>query len=57
MLLIYDYTRMNWVTFPREKSKALDNFKILKAQFENEMDVKIKCLTLDRGGEFNSNEF
>jgi hypothetical protein len=24
---------------------------------ENQMDIKIKCLRFDRGGDFNSNDF
>lgn len=50
MLLIDDYSRRSWVAFLREKSKALDKFKIFKAKVENEVDKKIKCLWSDRGG-------
>ena len=57
MLLIDDYTRMNWVTFLKEKSEAFEKFKIFKAMVENEINQTIKCLRLDNGGEFTSNEF
>lgn len=57
MLLIYDYSRMTWVTFLKEKIEALDKFKAFKVMVENEMDIKIKCLRSNRGGEFTSNEF
>lgn len=57
MLLIDDYSRMTWVTFLKEKSKDLDNFKAFKSMVENEMGLKIKCLRSNRGGEFTSNEF
>lgn len=54
MLLIDDYSRMNWVTFLKEKSEALDNFKSFKSMVENEMDFKIKFLRSDRGGQLTS---
>ena len=51
MLLIDDYTRMTWVAFLKEKSKAF------KELVENEENIKLKCLRSDNGGEFTSNEF
>ena len=57
MLLIDDYSRMVWVTFLREKSEALEKFKIFKVMVEIETGLKIKCLRSDRGGEFTSSEF
>ena len=57
MFLIDDYTRMTWVTFLKEKSEAFEKFKIFKAMVKNETYMKIKCLRLDNGGEFTSNEF
>ena len=57
MFLIDDYTRMTWVAFLKEKSKAFEKFKISKAMAENESSMKIKCLISDNGGEFTSNEF
>ena len=50
MFLIDDYTRMTWVAFLIEKSKAFENFKIFKAMAENESGMKIKCLRSDNGG-------
>jgi hypothetical protein len=52
MLLIDDYTRMTWVRVPKEKSEAFEKFQSFKSLVENENDLKIKCLRLDRGGEF-----
>lgn len=49
MLLIDDYSRMMWVTFLREKSKALKKFKIFKAKGKTETGLKLKCLRFDRG--------
>ena len=57
MLLIDDYTRMAWVAFLKEKSKSFEKFKIFKEMDENESGMTIKCLRLDNGGEFTSNEF
>lgn len=57
MLLIYDHSRMTWVTFLREKSEAWEKFKIFKARIENEVDRRIKCLRSDTGGDFISDEF
>lgn len=57
MILFYDYTRMTWVTFFKEKLEALDRFNIFKSMVENEMDTRVKCLRSGRGGDFRSNEF
>lgn len=57
MFVVDDYSRMTWVTFFREKSKALDNFKVFKSMGENEVDSKIKFLRSNRGGQFTSNEY
>jgi hypothetical protein len=57
MLLIYDYSRMTWVTFLREKFQALDKFKVFKAMVENEVNLKIICLRSDRGGDLTSSNF
>ena len=57
MLCIDDYTIMTWVTFLKEKYESFEKFKAFKALVENETDLKIKCLRLDKGGEFTSYEF
>lgn len=44
------------MAFLKEKSKALDKFKVFIALVENEIDLKIKCFHPDNGGEFTSNE-
>ena len=48
---------MTWVTFLKEKSEAFEKFKIFNAVVGNERHMKIKCLRLENGGEFTSNEF
>ena len=57
MLCIDDFTRMAWVYFLKEKSKAFKEFEVIKTLVENEIGVKIKCLRSDNGGEFTSKEF
>jgi hypothetical protein len=54
MLLIDDYTRMTAVCFLKKKSEAFKHFRIFKEMVENEMDLRIKCLRSDNGGEFTS---
>jgi hypothetical protein len=48
---------MTWVGLLKHKFEAFEKFRIFKARVENEMDLKIKYLRSDRGGEFTSNEF
>jgi transposase InsO family protein len=57
MLLVDDYTRMTVVFFLKNNSKAFENFKIYKEMVENEMDLRIKSLRYDNGGEITSKEF
>ena len=57
MILVDDFSTMMWVAFLKEKFEAFDKFKIFKNRVENEFGMKIKCLRLDRRGEFTSNEF
>ena len=53
-----DYlTRMTWISFLKKKSEAFKNFKAFKELVENEIDLKIKFLQYNNGGEFTSNEF
>ena len=57
MLVIDDYSRMIWVAFLKEKSKAFSKFKIFKALTENQTGRKVKAIRSDRGGEFSSKQF
>jgi hypothetical protein len=47
---------MTWVGLLKHKFKAFEKNKIFKAQVENEMELKIKFLSSNRGGEFTSDE-
>lgn len=57
ILFVYDFSRMMWVAFLKEKYEAFETFKIFKAKVENEFGLKLKCLRSDRGGEFTSDQF
>src|SRR3954468_21377797 len=57
MTLIDDSTRYYYVYLLKSKDEALNCFKIYKAEAENQLDLKIKRLRSDRGGEYFSNEF
>ena len=56
IILVDDFTRIMWVAFLKEKSKAFEKFQIFKNRVENEFGVKIKRLRSNRG-EFTSREF
>ncbi|KAI5341456.1 hypothetical protein L3X38_020730 [Prunus dulcis] len=47
-----DFSRFGYVYLIAEKSNALDMFKVFKAEVENQLDLKIKVVRSDRGGEF-----
>jgi hypothetical protein len=45
-----DYSRYGYIYPIKERSEALDKFKIFKAEVENQHDIKIKIVRSDRGG-------
>ena len=57
MLIIYDYSRLTWVSFYKEKAEAFEKFKIFKALTENQTRNRSKEVRSDRGGEFMSSVF
>ena len=57
ILFVDDYSRMMTVMYLREKSEAFEKFKWYLARVEKETGKRLKCLRLDRGGEFISNKF
>ena len=57
MLVIDDYSRLRWVSFLKEKSKAFEKFKVFKALIENQTSKILKAARSDRGGEFISEYF
>jgi hypothetical protein len=52
MTLIDDASRYYYVYLLKTKDEALDYFKIVKAEAENQLEKKIKRLRSDRGGEY-----
>ena len=57
MLFFDDYSRMMIVMFLKQKSNAFQMFKWYSGRVEKEIGKILKCLRLDRGEEFISNEF
>lgn len=49
---IDDFSRYGYLYLIMEKSDALDVFKAFKAEVENQLGKKIKCVRSDRGGEY-----
>ena len=45
-----DYSRYGYIYPIKEQSEALDKFKILKVEVENQHDLKIKIVRSDCGG-------
>jgi hypothetical protein len=50
--LIDDYSRYGYIYPIKERSEALDKFKIYKAEIENRHDKRIKIVRSDHGGEY-----
>lgn len=57
ILFIDDFIRMCCIGLLKHKDEAFDKFKVFKALVENELDLKIKCLRSNRGGEFILDKF
>jgi hypothetical protein len=47
-----DFLRYDYIYPIKERSEALDKFKIFKAEVENQHNIKIKLVRSDRGGEY-----
>jgi hypothetical protein len=47
-----DYSRYGYIYLIKERSEALDKFKIFKVEVENQHNKKIKIVRSDRGGEY-----
>jgi transposase InsO family protein len=47
-----DYSRFGYIYPIKERTEALDKFKIFKAKVENQHSSKIKVVWSDRGGEY-----
>ena len=49
---IDDYSHFGYIYSIKKRSKALDKFKIFKAEVENHHNLKIKVVRSDHGGEY-----
>ena len=47
-----DYSRFGYIYPIKERSEALDKFKIFKAEVKNQHDKRIKIVRSDRGREY-----
>ena len=47
-----DYSCYGYIYLIKERTKALDKFKIFKAEVENQHNLKIKIVRSDHGGEY-----
>ena len=54
---IDDYTQFRAVIFLKSKDQAFEAFQRYKAYAENHLGAKIKCMRIDKGGEYMSNQF
>ena len=49
-----DYFCYGCIYLIKERTEALDKFKIFKAEVKNQHNLKIKIVRSDRGGECNT---
>lgn len=54
LLLVDDYSRMQWVYFLKQKNEALERIREFKVEVENQKGFTIQAFRTDQGGEFNS---
>jgi hypothetical protein len=47
-----DFSRYGYIYPIKERSEALDKFKVFKTEVENQHNIKIKIVKSDRGGEY-----
>ena len=57
IIFVDDYYRLMTIMYLKEKSEIFQKFNWYLARVEKENGKKLRCLRLDRGGEFISNEF
>ena len=57
LVLIDEYSKFIWVYLLKNKSNVFDIFKYFKAYVENQLNISLKVLRTNGGGEFTSNAF
>lgn len=56
-VLVDDFSRNTWVHFLREKLEAVESFKILALEVQNEKRKTIAQIRSNYGGEFQNAKF
>jgi transposase InsO family protein len=57
LLLVDDFSRFMWIVLIRTKDEAFEAFLKVKAATEMELQLQVRSLCTNRGGEFISREF
>lgn len=57
VLFIDDFSKKVWVYFMKQKSEVFENFKVWKAEVENQTERKVKYLRSDNGTEYTDGKF
>ena len=57
LVIVDDYSRYSWVFFLSQKNDTFDTFRIFAMKIQNELELKIKIIQSDHGGEFDNLDF
>jgi hypothetical protein len=57
LLVVDDCTRYMWIVLIKSKDEALSSLKKIKNSTKNQLNLKVKAIRTDIGGEFTSHEF
>ena len=57
LVIVDDYSRYTWVFFLSQKSDTFDIFWTFTKKIQNELELKIKMIRRDHGGEFENRDF
>ena len=57
LVIVDDYSRYTWVFFLSQKNDTFDTFRTFTKKVQNELELKIKTIRSDHGGEFENHDF
>ena len=57
LVIVDDYSRYTWVFFLSQKNDTIDVIRIFTKKIQNELELKIKAIHSDHGGEFENRDF
>ena len=57
LVIVDDYSWYTWVIFLSQKTDTFDTFRIFTKKIQNELELKIKTIWSDHGGEFDNHDF